>query len=183
MSEISWIILPLVTVIITLIMKKAGTTSSNHVVQKQNSVEVFAFPKVIQIIFYFSAVSAPIAFFFGALTAPSKNDISEPKFWVGLVLIITFSMFGGLYFQTKKIVLTEFNIIKRSIFGKLTFPFDQVNKMVIHFSAGNPIAAQAFLYCEGKKMILESLIVDYENLIWDLRYCRLKNATIVEKSK
>jgi len=163
--------------LLPLLFLRKKTLSSKH-----NTDLVFRFPFYLGALVLSITATVPIL----SLIGYERSAEEQSEILVGDMLIFAgfylLGLFVGVYLNQKAIILTSRSIYKKSIFGTRVFNLTEVSKIVIDHSAGNPIAAQAFLYSYGEKMVLEGFLTDYQDLIWKLRYQLCKNAAIVEKN-
>lgn len=165
-----------------ILLLKIKKDKNLNELNKNDAIQIFRFPKIIRNLMYVIACVFPLLFMYGFIQSPTENDPAKVQNWIGLFFFTFLSWFVGFYSDSKEIILTNNFIQKKSIFGSLKFELTSINRMIIDFSSGNPVSAQTFLYCNGQKMILESFLVNYRHLLWELRYNKCKNAVIVEKN-
>ena len=118
---------------------------------------------------YSGAVIFVLLFILGYKRSVEANTPVEISDVLGFCSLVVFALLTGLYFHQKRVLLFESYIKKESMFGIQKFEYDRITKVVIDYSSGNSPAAITRLYCKGRKMVLESFLVEYENLIWELR--------------
>ena len=93
---------------------------------------------------------------------------------LGIIFVLSW-----LYFLKGKVILTDNFIEKITPFWHTRIPYDEIKKIVIHRSIGNPGAAMTRVY-GNKKITLESFLIGYEELLNELQY-RCKHSEIIEK--
>ena len=102
---------------------------------------------------------------------------------IGDVLVLGgFALLGcllWLFYSRTRIYLTADAIFKVTPFWQTKIFYDEVRKIIIFRSRGNPGAAMTRVYGK-RKITLEAMLVGYQQLIEELRL-RCKQAQVIEK--
>jgi hypothetical protein len=139
----------------------------------------YRFSLIARWIIFFGAFAIPgvaISVAIQNIDSLTKQMITDV---VGTGVMGLFILFAWLYYSVLSIKLTDKMIIRKSLFGYIRIPYEDVKKIVVHGGGSNPLAAMAKIHGQ-KTFSIFALLTDYDQLLNEI-IARCSNAVVIEK--